>query len=144
MKIFWLRHSTKAMFYCGISICVVQCLSNPMIPLYSGGVIKNSEFNVGLTDWTVPLGVQATVNSSSSGNKFAEARTDGQPSRTVYQTVQIQPNTHYSLSGTKRYMSTYFFFDYSVNTHAHKSLHSLSRICVPNIRYKRQKLKIYH
>lgn len=110
MKIFWLRHSTKAMFYCGISICVVQCLSNPMIPLYSGGVIKNSEFNVGLTDWTVPLGVQATVNSSSSGNKFAEARTDGQPSRTVYQTVQIQPNTHYSLSGTKRYMSSYLFF----------------------------------
>ncbi|KAF2913141.1 hypothetical protein DAI22_10g066900 [Oryza sativa Japonica Group] len=76
----------------------IECLSNPMIPLYSGGVIKNSEFNVGLTDWTVPLGVQATVNSSSSGNKFAEARTDGQPSRTVYQTVQIQPNTHYSLS----------------------------------------------
>lgn len=84
-----------------------------MIPLYSGGVIKNSEFNVGLTDWTVPLGVQATVNRSSSGNKFAEARTDGQPSRTVYQTVQIQPNTHYSLSGTKRYSVYVYIFLFS-------------------------------
>uniref|UniRef100_J3N1Z6 GH10 domain-containing protein n=1 Tax=Oryza brachyantha TaxID=4533 RepID=J3N1Z6_ORYBR len=76
----------------------IECLSNPMRPLYNGGVIKNSKFDRGLTDWSVPWDVKATVSSSPSGNKFAEATTDGQPSHTVYQTVQMQPNTHYSLS----------------------------------------------
>uniref|UniRef100_A0A0D9XIU4 GH10 domain-containing protein n=1 Tax=Leersia perrieri TaxID=77586 RepID=A0A0D9XIU4_9ORYZ len=78
----------------------IECLGNPMTPLYNGGVIKNSEFNNGLKDWTVPWGVEATVSTSLSGNKFAEAQTsNGQlPSRTVYQTVQMEANTHYSLS----------------------------------------------
>ncbi|KAL5224635.1 hypothetical protein ABZP36_011274 [Zizania latifolia] len=79
-------------------VVVLQCLSNPMSPLYSGGVIQNSEFNNGLTNWSVPWDVQATVSSSPSGNKFAEARTAGRPSQTVHQTVQMQANTHYSLA----------------------------------------------
>jgi hypothetical protein len=78
---------------------VVQCLSSPMNSLYKGGIIQNSEFNSGLMGWLVPVGVQAGVSSSPSGNKYASAKSKGQPSRSVYQKIQMQTNTHYALSG---------------------------------------------
>ncbi|WVZ58954.1 hypothetical protein U9M48_009169 [Paspalum notatum var. saurae] len=59
-------------------------MKNPMGPLYSGGIIKNSEFNSDLMGWSVPWGVEATVISSPSGNKFAASRSKGgQPSHSI-------------------------------------------------------------
>ena len=76
-------------------------MSNPMKPLYSGGIIQNSEFNGGLMGWSVPWGANAAIKSSPSGNKFAEAFSNGaRPSRTVIQKIHMQTNTHYALSGT--------------------------------------------
>ncbi|XP_051220515.1 endo-1,4-beta-xylanase 5-like [Lolium perenne] len=76
----------------------IECLSSPMNSLYKGGIIQNSEFNSGLMGWLVPVGVQAGVSSSPSGNKYASAKSKGQPSRSVYQKIQMQTNTHYALS----------------------------------------------
>ncbi|KAM0859374.1 hypothetical protein ACQ4PT_047288 [Festuca glaucescens] len=76
----------------------IECLSSPMNSLYKGGIIQNSEFNSGLMGWLVPVGVQAGVSSSPSGNKYASAVSKGQPSRSVYQKIQMQTNTHYALS----------------------------------------------
>jgi hypothetical protein len=70
-----------------------------MDSLYKGGIIQNSEFNSGLIGWLVPWGVKAGVSSSPSGNKFASAMSKAQPSRSVYQKIQMQTNTHYALSG---------------------------------------------
>ena len=67
--------------------------------LYKGGIIRNSEFDSGLMGWLVPGGVKAGVSSSPSGNRFASAKNKGQPSRSVYQKIQMQTNHHYSLSG---------------------------------------------
>ncbi|KAL6623003.1 hypothetical protein ACP70R_032882 [Stipagrostis hirtigluma subsp. patula] len=76
-----------------------ECISNPMKPLYGGGIIQNSEFNGDLTGWSVPWGVNATVGTSPSGNKFAAVLGRGaRPSRSVSQKVQMLTNTHYSLS----------------------------------------------
>ncbi|KAM0892887.1 hypothetical protein ACQ4PT_025465 [Festuca glaucescens] len=76
----------------------IECLSSPMESLYKGGIIQNSEFNSGLMGWLVPGGVKAGVSSSPSGNKYASAMSKGQPSRSVYQKIQMQTNTHYALS----------------------------------------------
>ncbi|XP_044970779.1 endo-1,4-beta-xylanase 5-like [Hordeum vulgare subsp. vulgare] len=76
----------------------IECLSSPMRSLYKGGILQNSEFDSGLMGWLVPPGVKAGVNSSQSGNKFADAKNKGQPSHSVYQKIQMQTNHHYSLS----------------------------------------------
>uniref|UniRef100_A0A8I6WBP7 GH10 domain-containing protein n=1 Tax=Hordeum vulgare subsp. vulgare TaxID=112509 RepID=A0A8I6WBP7_HORVV len=76
----------------------IKCLSSPMGALYKGGIIENSEFDGGLTGWSVPWGVTANVSSSPSGNNFASASNNGQPSRSVYQKIQMETNHHYSLS----------------------------------------------
>uniref|UniRef100_A0ACD5VMQ9 Uncharacterized protein n=1 Tax=Avena sativa TaxID=4498 RepID=A0ACD5VMQ9_AVESA len=76
----------------------IECVSNPMVSLYKGGIIQNSEFDSGLMGWLVPGGVKAGVSSSPSGNKFASAKSKGQPSRSVYQKIQMQTNHHYALS----------------------------------------------
>ncbi|XBJ15580.1 hypothetical protein VPH35_007447 [Triticum aestivum] len=77
-----------------------QCLGSPIRALYKGGIIENSEFNSGLTGWSVPWGVTANVSSSPSGNNFAlaSASNNGQPSRSVYQKIQMESDHHYSLS----------------------------------------------
>ncbi|VAH53095.1 unnamed protein product [Triticum turgidum subsp. durum] len=76
----------------------LECLSSPMRSLYKGGILQNSEFDSGLMGWLVPPGVKAAVNSSQSGNKFADAKNKGQPSRGVYQKIHLKTNHHYSLS----------------------------------------------
>ncbi|KAM3401100.1 hypothetical protein ACQJBY_005722 [Aegilops geniculata] len=78
----------------------IRCLSSPIRALYKGGIIENSEFNSGLTGWSVPWGVTANVSSSPSGNNFAlaSASNNGQPSRSVYQKIQMETAHHYSLS----------------------------------------------
>ncbi|OEL15144.1 Anti-sigma-I factor RsgI6 [Dichanthelium oligosanthes] len=76
-------------------------MGNPMEPLYNGGIIWNGEFNNGLLGWSAPWGVEATVRTSPSGNKFAAAlRRGAKPSHSVIQKIQMQSNTHYALSGT--------------------------------------------
>uniref|UniRef100_M8BRC4 Endo-1,4-beta-xylanase Z n=1 Tax=Aegilops tauschii TaxID=37682 RepID=M8BRC4_AEGTA len=75
-----------------------KCLSSPMRSLYKGGILQNSEFDSGLMGWLVPPGVKAAVNSSQSGNKFADAKNKDQPSRGVYQKIHLKTNHHYSLS----------------------------------------------
>ncbi|CAM0881586.1 unnamed protein product [Alopecurus aequalis] len=76
----------------------IECLSSPMNSLYKGGILQNSDFDSGLMGWLVPWGVKAGVTSSPSGNKFASAKNKGQPSRSVYQKIQMQTNHHYALS----------------------------------------------
>ncbi|KAJ1295868.1 hypothetical protein BS78_01G255800 [Paspalum vaginatum] len=77
----------------------LECMKHPMGSLYSGGIIKNSEFNSDLMGWSVPWGVEATVSSSPSGNKFAASRSkSAQPSHSIFQEIQMQNNTHYTLS----------------------------------------------
>ncbi|KAM3390578.1 hypothetical protein ACQJBY_012275 [Aegilops geniculata] len=76
----------------------LECLSSPMRSLYKGGILQNSEFDSGLMGWLVPPGVKAAVNSSQSGNKFADAKNKDQPSRGVYQKIHVKTNHHYSLS----------------------------------------------
>ena len=80
-----------------------------MRPLYSGGVIQNSEFNSGLMGWSTFRNIKASVSSSPSGNKFAVVHGAGSylsssgkllPSHSVYQRVQMTGDMHYSLSGT--------------------------------------------
>ncbi|XP_010228324.1 uncharacterized protein LOC100828321 [Brachypodium distachyon] len=76
----------------------IECLKNPTRPLYNGGIIQNSEFNNGLAGWSVPFGVNTSVISSPSGNKFAETSNKAQPSRSVSQKFLMEANHHYSLS----------------------------------------------
>jgi hypothetical protein len=80
-----------------------------MKPLYNGGIIQNSEFNSGLMGWSTYRNIKASVSSSPSGNKFAMVHGAGGslsssgnivPSHSVYQRLQMQSDTHYSLSGT--------------------------------------------
>lgn len=84
----------------------LQCLRDPMKPLYNGGIIQNGEFNSGLMGWSTHRDIKAGLSSSPSGNKFAVVqRADSLsgaavPSRSVYQKIQLQGDTHYSLSGT--------------------------------------------
>jgi hypothetical protein len=92
-------------------------MDNPMAPLYNGGIIQNSEFNNGLTGWSVPWGVQAVARTSPSGNNFTMSRSNGaKTSRTVFQKIQMQNNNHYALSGTVRLISlrtsSSFFFEF--------------------------------
>jgi hypothetical protein len=76
-------------------------MDNPMAPLYNGGIIQNSEFNNGLTGWSVPWGVHAVVRTSLSGHNFTMSRSNGaKTSRTVFQKIQMESNNHYALSGT--------------------------------------------
>ncbi|CAL4941422.1 unnamed protein product [Urochloa decumbens] len=77
----------------------LECMGNPKAPLYNGGTIRNGEFNNGLMSWSAPRGVVATVSTSPSGNKFAAALSRGaQRSRSVFQKIQMQSDTHYALS----------------------------------------------
>ncbi|XP_062201535.1 endo-1,4-beta-xylanase 4-like [Phragmites australis] len=85
----------------------IECLRDPMKPLYNGGIIQNSEFNNGLMGWSTYRNIKAGVSSSPSGNKFAVVQGPGGslsssgnvlPSHSVYQRVQMQSDTHYSLS----------------------------------------------
>ncbi|KAL6623007.1 hypothetical protein ACP70R_032886 [Stipagrostis hirtigluma subsp. patula] len=85
----------------------IECLRDPMKPLYKGGIIQNSEFNSGLMGWSTYRNIRAAVSSSPSGNKFAVVHGAGgslsssgnvMPSHSVYQRVQMQSDTHYSLS----------------------------------------------
>ncbi|EEE50812.1 hypothetical protein OsJ_31205 [Oryza sativa Japonica Group] len=75
-----------------------------MKPLYNGGIIQNGEFNSGLMGWSTHRDIKAGLSSSPSGNKFAVVqRADSLsgaavPSRSVYQKIQLQGDTHYSLS----------------------------------------------
>uniref|UniRef100_A0A0D3HCM8 GH10 domain-containing protein n=1 Tax=Oryza barthii TaxID=65489 RepID=A0A0D3HCM8_9ORYZ len=82
----------------------IECLRDPMKPLYNGGIIQNGEFNSGLMGWSTHRDIKAGLSSSPSGNKFAVVqRADSLsgaavPSRSVYQKIQLQGDTHYSLS----------------------------------------------
>ncbi|KAK3157407.1 hypothetical protein QOZ80_2AG0121540 [Eleusine coracana subsp. coracana] len=85
----------------------IECLSEPMKPLYNGGIIQNSEFNSGLMGWSTYRNIKASVSRSPSGNKFAVVHGAGGslsssgnllPSHSVYQRLQMQSETHYSLS----------------------------------------------
>ncbi|EER98066.1 hypothetical protein SORBI_3002G053800 [Sorghum bicolor] len=86
----------------------IQCLGDPMKPLYKGGIVQNSEFNSGLMGWSTYRNMKAGVSSSASGNKFAVVHGAGSsavassgkllPSHSVYQRVQMQGDRHYSLS----------------------------------------------
>ncbi|CAN6305435.1 unnamed protein product [Urochloa humidicola] len=85
----------------------IECLPDPMKPLYNGGIIQNGEFNSGLMGWSTHRNIKAGVRSSPSGNKFAVAHgaggtlsTSGSvlPLHSVYQRVRMQRDTHYSLS----------------------------------------------
>ncbi|TKV94164.1 hypothetical protein SEVIR_9G274900v4 [Setaria viridis] len=85
----------------------IECLRDPMKPLYNGGVIQNSEFNSGLMGWSTYRNIKAGVSSSPSGNKFAVVHNAGSflsssgrflPSHSVYQRVQMQGDMHYLLS----------------------------------------------
>ena len=87
----------------------MQCLGDPMKPLYNGGIIQNAEFNSGLMGWSTHRNIKTGVRSSPSGNKFAVVHGAGGtlsssgnvlPSHSVYQRVRMQRDTHYSLSGT--------------------------------------------
>ena len=87
----------------------MQCLGDPMKPLYNGGIIQNGGFNSGLMGWSTHWNIKTGVRSSPSGNKFAVVRGAGGtlsssgnvlPSQSVYQRVRMQRDTHYSLSGT--------------------------------------------
>ncbi|GJN20410.1 hypothetical protein PR202_gb07785 [Eleusine coracana subsp. coracana] len=78
-----------------------------MKPLYSGGIIQNSEFNSGLMGWSTYRNIKASVSRSPSGNKFAVVHGAGGslsssgnflPSHSVHQRLQMQSDTHYSLS----------------------------------------------
>ncbi|CAL4924550.1 unnamed protein product [Urochloa decumbens] len=85
----------------------IECLRDPMKPLYKGGVIQNGEFNSGLMGWSTYRNIKAGVSSSPSGNKFAVVHNAGTflsssgrflPSHSVYQRFQMQGDMHYSLS----------------------------------------------
>ncbi|XP_037471309.1 uncharacterized protein LOC119345270 [Triticum dicoccoides] len=92
----------------------IECLRDPMKPLYKGGIIQNSEFNNGLMGWSTYRNIKAGVGKSASGNRFAvvqgaisslfSAAGDAAAlqSHSVYQKVQMQGDTHYSLSGMHR------------------------------------------
>jgi hypothetical protein len=81
-----------------------------MKPLYKGGMIQNGEFNNGLMGWSTYRNIKAGVVKSPSGNKFAVVHgasspsgasdAAASPSHSVYQKIQMQGDTHYSLSGT--------------------------------------------
>ncbi|KAK8445181.1 hypothetical protein SEVIR_9G275100v4 [Setaria viridis] len=85
----------------------IECLPDPMKPLYNGGIIQNGAFNSGLMGWSTHRNIKAGVRSSPSGNKFAVVQGAGGtlsisgnvlPSHSVYQRVRMQRDTHYSLS----------------------------------------------
>lgn len=85
----------------------LECLRDPLRPLYNGGIIQNGEFNSGLMGWSTYRNIKAGVSSSPSGNKFAlvqgagsslSSNGNGAPSHSVYQRIQMQGDTHYSLS----------------------------------------------
>ncbi|CAL4933003.1 unnamed protein product [Urochloa decumbens] len=85
----------------------IECLRDPMKPLYKGGVIQNGEFNSGLMGWSTYRNIKAGVSSSPSGNKFAVVHNAGSflsssgrflPAHSVYQRFQMQGDMHYSLS----------------------------------------------
>ncbi|KAL6877596.1 hypothetical protein ACP4OV_012811 [Aristida adscensionis] len=77
-----------------------RCMSDPMKPLYSGGIVQNSEFNSDLAGWSVPWGASVAVATSPSGNKFASTLNKGgaRPSRSVSQKIQMQASTHYAFA----------------------------------------------
>ncbi|VAH39086.1 unnamed protein product [Triticum turgidum subsp. durum] len=88
----------------------IECLRDPMKPLYKGGIIQNSEFNNGLMGWSTYRNIKAGVGKSASGNRFAVVQgaisslfsaagdAAASQSHSVYQKVQMQGDTHYSLS----------------------------------------------
>ncbi|CAN6305434.1 unnamed protein product [Urochloa humidicola] len=85
----------------------IECLRDPLKPLYKGGIIQNGEFNSGLMGWSTYRNIKAGVSSSPSGNKFAVVHNAGSflsssgmflPSHSVYQRFQMQGDMHYSLS----------------------------------------------
>ncbi|XP_020178859.1 endo-1,4-beta-xylanase 4-like [Aegilops tauschii subsp. strangulata] len=87
----------------------IECLRDPMKPLYKGGIIQNSEFNNGLMGWSTYRNNKAGVGKSASGNRFAVVQgaisslfgagdAAASQSHSVYQKVQMQGDTHYSLS----------------------------------------------
>ncbi|XP_047093519.1 endo-1,4-beta-xylanase 4-like [Lolium rigidum] len=87
----------------------IECLRDPMKPLYKGGVIQNGEFNNGLMGWSTYQNIKAGVAKSPSGNRFAVVHgassslsgngdAAASPSHSVYQKIQMQGDTHYSLS----------------------------------------------
>jgi hypothetical protein len=80
-----------------------------MKPLYKGGVIQNGEFNNGLMGWSTYRNIKAGVAKSPSGNRFAVVHgassslsgngdAAASQSHSVYQKIQMQGDTHYSLS----------------------------------------------
>ncbi|KAI4990899.1 hypothetical protein ZWY2020_039270 [Hordeum vulgare] len=87
----------------------IECLPDPMKPLYKGGIIQNGEFNNGLMGWSTYRNVKAGIRKSTSGNKFAMVQgassslsgtgdAAASPSHSVYQKIQMKGDTHYSLS----------------------------------------------
>ncbi|XP_073356379.1 endo-1,4-beta-xylanase 4-like [Aegilops tauschii subsp. strangulata] len=91
----------------------IECLGDPMKPLYKGGIIQNGEFNNGLMGWSTRRDIKAGIRKSASGNKFAVVQgarssplgTGGaaaSPSHSVYQKIQMKGDTHYSLSAWLR------------------------------------------
>ncbi|KAL6645631.1 hypothetical protein ACP70R_017239 [Stipagrostis hirtigluma subsp. patula] len=75
-----------------------ECLPEPMEPHYGGGIIRNADFSAGLEGWTTFGYGSVAAGASEAGNRYGVALNRTRPYQSVSQKVQLQNDTHYTLS----------------------------------------------
>lgn len=75
-------------------------MEEPLNPQYSGGIAKNPEINDGLNGWTSFGSSKIETRTSKQGNTFIVASNRTQPNHSFSQTIHVEKNTMYTISGT--------------------------------------------
>ncbi|KAL6648626.1 hypothetical protein ACP70R_012850 [Stipagrostis hirtigluma subsp. patula] len=69
-----------------------------MEPHYGGGIIRNADFSAGLEGWTAFGYSSVAASASAAGNRYAVTLNRTWAHQSVSQKVQLQNDTHYTLS----------------------------------------------
>nr|XP_018625197.2 endo-1,4-beta-xylanase 5-like [Nicotiana tomentosiformis] len=77
----------------------LQCLKNPLKPLYNGGIVINPELNDGLNGWSSLGDAKIEHKVTNDGNKFIVASERKGPYHGFSQTFQLEKDKFYVISG---------------------------------------------